>query len=47
MKDFLDAAEKELTEYNVALVRKYIDKIIIYEDYFKVYFEPGIDFDIE
>lgn len=37
----------KLTEYDESMVRKYIDKIKVYEDKFTVCFKAGVDLDIE
>lgn len=47
LEDFLKEADQELTEYDESMVRKYIDKIKIYEDRFTVCFKAGVDLDIE
>ena len=47
LEDFLKAANHELTEYDESMVRKYIEKIKVYEDKFTVCFKAGVDLDIE
>ena len=47
LEDFLKEADQELTEYDESMVRKYIDKIKVYEDKFTVCFKAGVDLDIE
>ena len=47
LEDFLKESNKELTEYDESMVRKYIDKIKVYEDKFTVCFKAGVDLDIE
>lgn len=47
LEDFLKEANQELTEYDESMVRKYIEKIQVYEDKFTVYFKAGVDMDIE
>ena len=37
----------EPAEYDEGLVRKLIEKVIIYDEHFKVVFKSGIDVDIE
>lgn len=44
---FLQEANDELTEYNEAMVRKYIQEIKVYGDKFQVIFKAGIELDIE
>lgn len=46
LQEFLDAAEKELTEYDETMVRKYINQIMIYDDKFTVEFKAGVKIDI-
>ncbi len=47
LEDFLKEANQELTEYDELMVRKYIEKIKVYEDNFTVCFKAGVDLDIE
>lgn len=47
LKKFLDGSEQELTEYDEMVVRKYIDRILVYEDKFTVAFKAGVKLDIE
>lgn len=46
LEDFLKEANQELTEYDESMVRKYIEKIQVYEDKFTVYLKAGVDLDI-
>lgn len=46
LQEFLDAADKELTEYDETMVRKYINQIMIYDDKFTVEFKAGVKLDI-
>lgn len=47
MSAFLQEQPTALTEYNEALVRRLIEKVIVYEDKFTVEFKSGITIDIE
>ena len=47
MEDFLKNERHELTEYDEKLVRKYIEKIKVYEDRFSVTFKSEISVNIE
>ena len=47
MSAFLQEQPTALTEYNEALVRRLIEKVIVYEDNFTVEFKSGITIDIE
>lgn len=47
LEDFLKEANQELTEYDESMVRRYIEKIQVYEDKFTVCFKAGVDLDIE
>lgn len=46
LQSFLDTSSQELTEYGEAMVRKYIDRIIVYEDKFTVAFKAGVKLDV-
>ena len=46
LQEFLDAADKELIEYDETMVRKYINQIMIYDDKFTVEFKAGVKLDI-
>ena len=39
--------DKIVTEYDEAMVRKYIDKIKVYDEKFLVIFKAGIDIEVE
>lgn len=43
---FLKSYGQEITEYDELMVRKYIDRIIIYEDKFTVAFKAGVKLDV-
>ena len=43
---FLESYGQEITEYDELMVRKYIDRIIIYEDKFTVAFKAGVKLDV-
>lgn len=47
LENFLRNEGHELTEYDEAMVRKYIEKIKIYEDRFTITFKAGIALDIQ
>lgn len=47
MEAFLKGTNHELTEYDEAMVRKYIREIKVYEDHLQVCFKAGIDVDID
>ena len=47
LETFLKEADQELTEYDEAMVRKYIREIKVYEDHLQVCFKAGIDVDID
>ena len=46
LKDFIETADQELAEYDESMVRKYIEKIVIFEDKFQVFFKAGTDVEI-
>ena len=46
MKDFLLASPQELTGYDEDMVRKYLSRITVYADYYKVKFKSGISIDV-
>lgn len=46
LKEYLYNADKELTEYDETMVRKYINQIMIYDDKFTVEFKAGVKLDI-
>jgi len=47
LEDFIKGADHELTEYDEAMVRKYIREIKVYEDHVQVCFKAGIEVDID
>ena len=47
MKDFLDSRKCEIEEYDEQLVRKMIEKVIVYDDRFDVEFKSGARIDVE
>ena len=47
MKDFLDSQKCEIEEYDEQLVRKMIEKVIVYGDRFDVEFKSGARIDVE
>lgn len=47
MKDFLDSQKCEIEEYDEQLVRKMIEKVIVYDDRFDVEFKSGARVDVE
>lgn len=47
LADSFQGAPQELTEYDELMVRKYIDQIKIYEDYFTVCFKAKVKIDIQ
>lgn len=47
MEEFLKSQNREITEYDEELVRKYIKQIKIYDDMFEIKFKSGIEINIE
>ena len=47
LEAFLKAVDHELTDYDEAMVRKYIREIKVYKDHLQVCFKTGIDVDID
>lgn len=47
LQDFIAGQETDITEFDEALVRKLIEKIIVFDDQFTVEFKSGITIDIE
>ena len=47
MKDFLNSQKCEIEEYDEQLVRKMIEKVIVYDDRFDVEFKSGARIDVE
>ena len=46
LEEFLDNQELEIESYDEELVRKLIEKIVVYEEKLKVMFKSGIEIDI-
>lgn len=46
LEEFLGNQELEIESYDEELVRKLVDKIVIYEEKLKVIFKSGIEIDI-
>ena len=46
LDEFLDNQELEVDRYDVELVRKLIEKIVVYDEKLKVVFKSGIEIDI-
>ena len=44
---FLNGMSQELTEYDEQMVRKYIEKITVFDNYFEVEFKVGLKIEIE
>ena len=47
MTTFLSGMSQELTEYDEQMVRKYIEKITVFDNYFEVEFKAGLKIEIE
>ena len=47
LEEFLDNQELEVDSYDEDLVRKLIDKIVVYEEKLKVIFKSGIEIYID
>ena len=47
LEEFLDNQELEIESYDEELVRKLIDKIVVYDEMLKVIFKSGIEIEIE
>lgn len=47
MKDFLNSQKLKIEEYDEQLVRKMIEKVIVYDDRFAVEFKSGTSVDVE
>ena len=47
LEEFLDNQELEIESYDEDLVRKFIDKIIVYDEDLKVVFKSGLEVEIE
>ena len=46
LEEFLENQELKIERYNEDLVRKLIEKIVVYEEKLKVIFKSGIEIDI-
>ena len=47
LEEFLDNQELEIESYDEDLVRKLIEKIVVYEEKLKVIFKSGINIELE
>ena len=47
LEEFLDNQELEIENYEEELVRKLIEKIVVYEEKLKVIFKSGLEVEIE
>jgi hypothetical protein len=47
MTDFLSGMDQKLIEYDEQMVRKYIERITVYDTYYEVAFKAGIKVEIE
>ena len=47
MQEFLDNQSTEVTEYDELLVRRLIEKVIVYEEWFEVEFKSGVKVGVE
>lgn len=47
LEEFLDNQELEIDSYDEELVRKLVDKIVVYEKKLKVIFKSGLEVEIE
>lgn len=47
MTTFLNGMSQELTKYDEQMVRKYIEKITVFDNYFEVEFKAGLKIEIE
>ena len=47
LEEFLDNQELEIESYDEELVRKLIEKIVVYDEMLKVIFKSGIEIEIE
>ena len=46
LEEFLDNQELEIESYDEELVRKLVDKIVVYEEKLKVIFKSGLEVEI-
>ena len=47
LEEFLDNQELEIESYDEELVRKLVDKIVVYDERLKVIFKSGLEIDID
>jgi site-specific DNA recombinase len=47
MTEFLSDIDQELTEYDEQMVRKYIERITVFDDHYEVEFKAGIKVEVE
>ena len=47
LEEFLDNQELEIESYDEELVRKLVEKIVVYEEKLKVIFKSGLEVEIE
>jgi len=47
LQDFIAGQETDITEFDEAIIKKLIEKIIVFADHFTVDFKSGITIDIE
>ena len=47
LEEFLDSQELEIESYDEDLVRKLVDKIVVYDEKLKVVFKSGLEVEIE
>ena len=47
LEEFLDSQQLEIESYDEELVRKLVDKIVVYEEKLKVIFKSGLEVEIE
>lgn len=47
MREFLNSQVTEVVEYDEQLVRKLIERVIVYEERFEVGFKSGMTVDVE
>ena len=47
LEEFLDSQQLEIESYDEDLVRKLIEKIVVYEENLKVVFKSGINIEVE
>ena len=47
MREFLEQQSTEVTEYDELLVRRLIEKVMVYDERFEVEFKSGAKVDVE